>query len=183
MLMSIEDISESLKTFKLSKKNIDLVSDIINKQLFLYKNLNLNPSNVSLIIVGKKIEGVDVIRIFDKNSVLLETLDTSYTRLKNLSSLENWNTGFILKILFIEYGKYVDVSKIKLTDVVSVNVKKVKNITYGVTDYNDVIKVDISLQDVKGAEYEVLKNAVIYTFNKQTKKKLTDLDCMVVGYS
>ena len=183
MLMSIEDISESLKTFKLSKKNIDLVSDIINKQLFLYKNLNLNPSNVSLIIVGKKIEGVDVIRVFYKNSVLLETLDTSYTRLKNLSSLENWNTSFILKILFVEDGKYIDVSKIKLTDVVSVNVKKVKNITYGVTDYNDVIKVDISLQDVKGAEYEVLKNAVIYTFNKQTKKKLTDLDCMVVNYS
>ena len=49
----------------------------------------------------------------------------------------------ILKILFIEDGKYVDISKIKLTDVVSVNVKKVKNITYGVTDYNDVIKVDI----------------------------------------
>ena len=58
MLMSIEDISESLKTFKLSKKNIDLVSDIINKQLFLYKNLNLNPSNVSLIIVGKKIVSI-----------------------------------------------------------------------------------------------------------------------------
>ena len=183
MLMNVEDIPKSLKTFKLSKKNIDLVSDIIDKQLFLYKNLNLNPSSVSLIIVGKKIEGVDVIRVFEKNSVLVETLDASYTKLKNLSSLENWNTSFIIKVLFIDDGSSVEISKIKLNDVISVNLKKVKNLTYGVTDYSDVIKLDISLQDVKGAEYEVLKNAVIYTFNKQTKKKLTDLDCMVVGYS
>lgn len=183
MLICVEDLQENLKSYRLSKKNINLVSEIIEKQLFLYKNLNLNPSKVSLIIVGKKIEGVDVIRVFERNSVLVETLDTSYTRLKNLSSLENWNTSFIFKVSFLEDGQYMEISKCKLSDVIAVNLKKVKNLTYGLTDGSDVMKIDISLQDVKGTEYEILRNAVIYTFNKQTKKKLTDLDCMVIGYS
>lgn len=183
MLVDVKNLEEGLKKFKITKKNMNIVIDAINKQLFLCKNLDLNPSKVSLIIVGKKIEGVDVIRVFDKNSVLMEILDTSYTRLKNLNSLENWNTNFMLWITFLEDASFVEIAKCKVTDLVNINVKKVKTLTYGVTDGEEVVKLDISLQDVKGAEYEVLRNAVIYSFNKSTKKKLTDLDCYAVGYS
>ena len=50
MIIGIQSVESGLKRFKLSKKNIELVKGIIEKQLFLYKNLKLDPSNVSLIV-------------------------------------------------------------------------------------------------------------------------------------
>lgn len=183
MLINAERITEGLQSFKLTRKNISLVSDIIGKQLLLYKKLNLVPSNVDLVIISKKIEGVNVLRVFEKNNILIDVLDYSYTSFKTLSIADNKDINFILRVSFLDGGKYIDVVKCKLIDVLSLGLTKVKNVTYVATDYEDVVKLDISLQDVKGAEYEVLKNAVIYAFNKKTKKKLVDLDCIAVAYS
>lgn len=183
MIVNISDLEMGLKQFKLAKSNISIVQEIITKQLFLYQHLKLDPSNVSLIIIGKKIDGVDTIRVFEKNNVLIDILDTSYNKLKNLSSLEDWNTNYIFWISFLENGKYLDIVKCKLSDIENLKVKKVKVMTYGVTDGEDVVSIVISQQDVKGTDYNVLKDVVTYTFNKRTGKKSTNLDFMAIGYS
>lgn len=182
MVFNMKDLKKGLVKVKLNKKNMQLVQDIIQNQLFLFKHLKLDPSKVSLIIVGKKIEGVDVIRVFDKKNVLIEVLDTSYTRLRNLSSLEDWNTNFILWVSFLENGNYVDIIECKLSDIVNVECKKVKSTIYGVTDGEDVVSINISQHDIKGAEYDVIKACVAHTFNKRTGKDKQDLMCMAVGY-
>lgn len=183
MVVNIRNLETGLKKFKLSKSSIEKVDSLIKKQLLVYKQLKLDISNLSMIIVSKKIEGIDVIRVFDKVNIPIEILDTSYTRLMNLSSLQDWNTDFILWVYFLEDKNYVDIVKCKLCDIVNIHFKKVKSITYGVTDGIDSIKIDISQQDIKGAEYEMLKNAVAYTFTKQTGKQSDNLDCLAVAYS
>lgn len=182
MVINVKDLERGLKRFRLTKKSSNIVCDVITKQLFLYRKLKLDPSNVSLIVVSKKIEGVDVIRVFEKNNVVMEIIDTSYTRFKNLASLEDWNTDFIFWISFLDEGKFIDIVKCKLSDIENIKAKKVKSTIYGITDGEDVVRIEISLQDIKGAEYEVLKDAIAYTFNKSTGKNLKELDCMVVGY-
>ena len=77
MIVSVQSIESGLKKFKLSKKSIELVKDSIEKQLFLFKNLKLDPSNVSLIIVSKKVEGLETIHVFEHNNVPIENLDLS----------------------------------------------------------------------------------------------------------
>ena len=183
MLLRTKELTNGLKKFKLSKKNIGVIEEIVEKQIVLYKSLQLDLSKVSLIIVGKKIEGVDTIRVFENNSVLLEILDTSYTRLKNLSSLEDWNTSFIFWVSFLENGEYIEIAKYKLSDIASINCKKVKTLTYGISDGEDAIKLEISQQDIKGVEYEVLRNAVAHTFKKETGKNVKELNCVVIDYS
>lgn len=183
MLLKTKELANGLKKFKLSKKNVGVIEQIVENQIVLYKSLQLDFSKVSLIIVGKKIEGVDTIRVFENNSVLLEILDTSYTRLKNLSSLEDWNTSFIFWVSFLENGEYVEIAKYKLSDISNINFKKVKSLTYGISDGVDAIKLEISQQDIKGVEYEVLRNAVAHTFNKETGKNVKELNCVVVDYS
>lgn len=183
MILNVFNLESSLKKFKLSKENISAINDIIKRELKVYKNLNLDISNLSLILVGKKIEGIDIIRVFNKTSVPIEVLDTSYTRLMNLSSLEDWNTNFILYISFLKDINYVDIVKCKLKDINNIKSKKIKSITYGLTDGKDTIKIDILQQDIKGITYDVLKEVVEYTFRKQTGKTTSNIDCIALNFS
>ena len=181
MLVSVQNLEVGLKRFRLSKKDIDLVSDVVRKQIFLYKNLNLDPCNVSLII-ARKLEGVDIIRVFEHKNIPIEILDMSYEKSKKLATLKESKVDYIFWVTFLEHGEIVEIVRGKLSDIESLTFKKVKLMTYGITDGAEVIKIDISQQDVKGAEYSILKNAVNYTFNKRTGKKVNDLDCMAIGY-
>ena len=182
MVTKFQELDSNLKRFRLSKKSIELVRDVIEKQLFLYRNLKLDPSNVSLVIVSKKIEGIETIRVFEHNNVPIENLDMSYEKSKRLMDLDDSKVEFVFWVSFFDNGETISVVRGKLSDILNLSYKKVKSVTYGITDGRDVIKVDISQQDVKGTEYEVLKNAVAYTFNKQLGKCVKNLDCMAVTY-
>ncbi len=182
MMMSINNIESGLKRFKLSKKNVDIVRDEIEKQLFLYKNLKLDPSNVSLLIVSKKSEGVEFIRVFEHNNIPIENLDLSYEKSKSLVSFDDSKVDFVFWVSFFDNGTNISVVKGKLSDMLSLTYKKAKSVTYGITDGKSVVKIDIAQQDVKGAGYEILKNAIAYTFKKETGKTCENLDCMAVTY-
>ena len=182
MLINVQNLEIGLKKFKLTKKDIDVVSGIIKKQLFLYKNLKLDLSNVSLVIINKDVDGIDTIRVFEHKNIPIETLDLSYEKSKKLITLNENRVSFVFWVSFLEDGKVVEVVRGKLSDISNLTFLKVKSMSYGITDGKEVIKIDISQQDVKGTEYSVLKNAVIYAFNKRTDKKVSDLDCMAVGY-
>lgn len=183
MVLNVFNLESSLKKFKLSKDNISVVNNFIRKELNVYKKLELDISNLSLIFVGKKIEGIDVIRVFNKINVPIEILDTSYTRLMNLSSLEDWNTNFILYVSFLKDVNYVDIVKCKLKDISKIKSKKIKAITYGLTDGKEIIKIDILQQDIKGITYDVLREVVEYTFKKQTGKDASNIDCIALNFS
>lgn len=181
MLVSVQNLETSLKRFRLSKKDIELVSDVVKKQIFLYKNLNLDPCDVSLIIAGKT-EGIDIIRVFEHKNIPIEILDMSYEKSKKLATLKESKVDYIFWVTFLEHGEIIEIVRSKLSDMGNLTFKKVKSMTYGVTDGTEVIKIAISQQDIKGTEYVILKNAVNYAFNKQTGKKVNDLDCMAIGY-
>lgn len=182
MIIGIQSIESGLKRFKLSKKNIDLVKGIIEKQLFLYKNLKLDPSNVSLIIFSNGLGGIESIRVFDHNNIPIENLDLSYEKSKRFSSFEDSKIDFVFWVSFFDNGETVSIVRGKLSDMLNLSYKKAKSVTYGITDGKDVLKIDISQQDVKGTDYEVLKNAIAYTFKKQTGRNCMNLDCMAVTY-
>lgn len=182
MLVDVQNLETGLKKFRLSKKDINMVIGIIKKQVFLYKNLKLDLSNISLAIIGKGTDELDIIRVFEHKNIPIETLDMSYEKSKKLVTLNENKVSFVFWVSFLEDGEVVEIIRGKLSDIANLSFKKVKSMTYGVTDGTEVIKIDISQQDVKGTEYSILKNAVIYAFNKQTDKKVSDLDCMAVGY-
>ena len=182
MIVGIQSVESGLKRFKLSKKNIELVKGIIEKQLFLYKNLKLDPSNVSLIIFSTGVGGVDCIRVFDHNNIPIENLDLSYEKSKHFGTFEENKVDFVFWVSFFDNGENISIVRGKVSDMLGLSYKKAKSVTYGVTDGRFVLKVDISQQDVKGTEYEVLKNAIAYTFKKQTGQNCCNLDCMAVTY-
>lgn len=182
MIVSVQSIESGLKKFKLSKKSIELVKDSIEKQLFLFKNLKLDPSNVSLIIVSKKVEGLETIHVFEHNNVPIENLDLSYEKVKKLISFDDAKIDFVFWVSFFDNGETVSIVRGKLSDMLNLSFKKAKSVTYAVTDGKEVLKIDIAQQDVKGTEYEILKNAIAYTFTKRTGRICKNLDCMAVTY-
>jgi hypothetical protein len=183
MLTSESKIEEGLINIKLSKKHIQSVTEVIRKELFLYKHLKLDPSNISLIIIGRKIEGLQVIKVFDKKTVCIEMLDNSYERFKGMSKIEAFNTDFILLVSFLDNGELLEITKCKVKDFSEVSCKKVKSVVYGVSDGEEVASIEIQQQDVKGTTCEVLKAAVKYSFNKLKDKKVDKIDCSIISYA
>lgn len=141
-------------------------------------------SNVMLYIIGKEIEGIEFIKVFDKNKIIVDILDISYTRMRSLTTLEDWNTRFILCVTFDELGN-VNICDCKISDIQPMEYKKSKELTYGVTNGIEIEKIKIMQQEIKGMEYRTVKELVGYTFNKNTGKKadVDSLSCILVNYS
>ena len=97
MVMRVSELQDNLKKYKLSKKNIALVLEIIEKQIFLYKKLKMNPDDVSLYIVNRKMYGINTIRIFEHNNILIEELDNSYNNFKVIQNLKDSDFNFLFK--------------------------------------------------------------------------------------
>lgn len=183
MIVGISNIESELKHYKLSKKVVELIKSEIEKQLFLYKKLNIDPSNISLILLYRKPLNLEVIRVFDHNNILLENLDLSCERLKKISVFNKNNVDSIFWVSFFDGGNSISIVKSKMLDLNDLNYKKIKSITYGVTDGKDVIKINILQQDIKGADYEILKNAVKYKFEKEKGRSCENLNCVALNYS
>lgn len=181
--MRINDLEVGLKKYKLSRKNIALVMEIIGKQLFLYKRLKMNLDDVSLFIVNRKMYGINTIRIFEHNNILIEDLDNSYTNFKVIQSLKDSDLNFLLKIDFLEDGCYVDITQSCIKELKKINAKKVKSMTYGVISGNDVLKIDVLQVDVKGTDTEVIQNIIKHTFKKRIgHAPISQMDCLAIGY-
>ncbi len=169
---------------KVSIEDMIVIESIIEMQKKVHNYCGAKDiSNIVLYIIGKEIEGIDCIKVFDNNKIIVDILDTSYTRMRNLTTLENWNTRFILCVSFDEYGNE-NISECKITDIPPIEFKKSKHLTYGISDGVDIEKINIKQQDIKGIEYRVLKELVTYTFNKNNDKKedSDNLSCILVNY-
>ena len=116
------------------------------------------------------------------NNIPIENLDLSYEKSKHFGTFEENKVDFVFWVSFFDNGENISIVRGKVSDMLGLSYKKAKSVTYGVTDGRFVLKVDISQQDVKGTEYEVLKNAIAYTFKKQTGQNCCNLDCMAVTY-
>lgn len=167
-----------------SIEDMIVVESIIDmqKKVHIYCEC-IDISNIMLYIIGKEIEGIEYIKVFDKNKIIIDILDTSYTRMRNLTTLEDWNTRFILCVTFDANGEAY-ISDCKISDIQPMEYKKAKELTYGITNGNEIEKINIMQQDIKGVDYRTLKELVGYTFNKNTcKKEDTDnLSCILVKY-
>ena len=183
MVMRVSELQDNLKKYKLSKKNIALVLEIIEKQIFLYKKLKMNPDDVSLYIVNRKMYGINTIRIFEHNNILIEELDNSYNNFKVIQNLKDSDFNFLFKIEFLEDGHYVDITQSSIKELRKIHTKKVKSMTYGVISGNEVLKIDVLQVDVKGTETEVIQNIVKYAFKKKMGHlPMETIDCLAIGY-
>ncbi len=183
MIIDVRNIESGLKRFKLSKKNVELVKGMIDKQLFLYKHLKLDPSNVSLVIFSNETGEIESIRVFEQNNIPIENLDLSYEKSKKYSVFDESKIDFVFWVSFYDNGETISIVRGKLSDMANLKYRKAKNVTYGITDGNEVLKIDISQQDVKGTEYDVLKKAVAYTFKKRTGRVSDSLNCVAIMYT
>lgn len=167
-----------------SVEDMIVVESIIDTQKKVHSYCNcINISDVMLYIIGKEIEGIEFIKVFDKNKIIVDILDTSYTRMRSLTILEDWNTRFILCVTFDELGDY-NICDCKISDIQPMEYKKSKELTYGVTNGKEIEKIKIMQHEIKGMDYRTVKELVGYTFNKNTCKKedVDRLSCILVKY-
>ncbi len=172
MYIKLEELESCLKRIRLSKEKITTICDLIEMQINMYNKLNIDPHSLKLYLVKKKVEGLDVIRVID-NNIYNEILDASYTKYKNLETLEDWNTEYILSVQFFDGGSFLEVNKCKKEEISKLGVKRPKEITYCITDSVSYVKIKVVSSDVKGADFEVLQGALVYTFNQKTGKSVS----------
>lgn len=174
MLLTEETLKEELLGIvnnRITEEDVCIIEGIIRKQISAHKlNGSFTMDKMYLYIVGKEVEGIDFIKVFDKNIIIYEQLDTSYTRMRNLSTLEEWNTKFIYKVEFVE--DVIKMTSLKIGDIITPNFKKPKKVTYAVTDGEDYVKVNLTHQDIKELDLQTLKDILAYTFNKKVKKSV-----------
>mgnify|MGYP000884404042 CR=1 FL=1 len=179
-----DDKKRESKIKGVSIEDMIVVESIIDMQKKVHSYCSIDISDVMLYIIGKEIEGIEYIKVFDKNKIIVEILDTSYTRMRNLATLEDWNTRFILCVTFDKNGN-ANICDCKISEIQPMEYKKTKELTYCVTNGKEIEKINIMQQDIKGMEYRTLKELVGYTFNKKTGKK-EDIDrlyCILVKYA
>lgn len=187
MLLTEEGLKEELLGVvnnRMNEEDVCIIEKIIKNQIASHKlKGSISMEKMYLYIVGKEVEGIDFIKVFDKNTVIDEQLDTSYTRMRNLSTLEEWNAKFIYKVEFMEEG--IKMTSCKIADIITPNFKKPKKFTYSVTDEEDYVKVNLTNQDLKELDLRTLKDILAYTFNKKVGKsvKPKNLNFILIFYN
>lgn len=164
---SIKGVVNGLDITELDK---NFILNCVDNQIKSHKALNKSMDDITLYIVGKYVEGIDVIKVFSSNIVLIETLDTSYTKVRNLATLEEWNTKFLYKIEFENNICSIKITKLK--DLKDITLKKPRHLVYAVSNGEYIVKIDVSETDIKGLDYKTLKDIVNYSYNHKLKHKL-----------
>lgn len=183
MFYSIREFEKAFQNLKINKKEKQYIIEEVKKYLELYKGLNRFPISTSLLIVDAEEKGLMSIRVFEKKNVPVEILDNSFTNLEWLLPRNKDKIKALFWINFTDNYNLFEVLSCTVKDIQSLQNKKAKTILYGLSDTQDVLTVSINQLDVKGAEYEVLKNAVKYYFEKHFERSVQDLDCYVIEFN
>ena len=179
MLMMLKD--SKFEKYGVSKKDILKISDFLKGQEKVYKDLKLDLSNLSVYVVLRKDKDIEFIRVLDRNIAPVETFEHTIERVREIStSKKDFDNAKVFKCFYLD-GVW-DCVKVNNKDLINIEFKKVRDVDYAVTDFEDTVKVAVSLQDTKGAEYDILYKAVSYAYRKKTGKKTEDLSVYVVKY-
>lgn len=173
----------SLRSNKFAKQNMSLVLGIIKEHLRICQTLKINPEKISVIIYSKKRENISSIRVFEQNSVIVDNIDMSYNNICSIKNLPDSDFNFVLKVNFLENGKYFDIMQIKIEDLNKIKYKKIKKVTYGIMGDTEIVEMQILQLDVKGANDDMLYRALKYAFEKKTGYTVKNIKCFALDYS
>lgn len=183
MFYNIKDFDDAFKGKRISKKFKQYISDSIAARLKVYKSFGKNPSNFSVVFCDLKNRGLCSITIIDKKIAPVECLEFSD---EIISIIKKDKDGAILNSAYLinfdaDYNSF-EVFDFKAKDFLNLELKRCKTVIYGITDMRDVLPITINLIDVKGCEYNTLREAIKYKFSKVYERQVDTVNSILIEF-